>query len=113
MIFRGGLLYGAATAGGIYSKGTVFELKPTQSGEWIFRTIYSFRGQPDAGFPYGGLLFDTAGHLFGTTYYDGAYKLGAVYELFPQSTGECNERVIYSFVGCRDGHNFISYLVIY
>ena len=111
MLLRGGLLYGAATAGGIYGKGTVFELKPTQSGEWIFRTIYSFRGQPDAGFPYGGLLFDTAGHLFGTTYYDGAYNLGAVYELFPQSTGEWNERVLYSFQGGSDGQNSISNLV--
>ena len=34
MLLRGGLLYGAATAGGNYAKGTVFELKPTQSGEW-------------------------------------------------------------------------------
>src|SRR6266550_670370 len=111
MLLRGGLLYGAATAGGIYGKGTVFELKPTQSGEWIFRTIYSFRGQPDAGFPYGGLLFDTAGHLFGTTYYDGAYNLGAVYELFPRPAGEWNERVLYSFQGGSDGQNSISNLV--
>src|SRR5207237_22155 len=100
-----------AFTGGNDGKGTVFELKPTQSGEWIFRTIYSFRGQPDAGFPYGGLLFDTSGHLFGTTYYDGAYNLGAVYELFPQSTGEWNERVLYSFQGGSDGQNSISNLV--
>src|SRR5437899_840401 len=111
MLLRGGLLYGAATAGGIYGKGTAFELKPTQSGEWIFKTIYSFRGQPDAGFPYGGLLFDASGHLYGTTYYDGAYNLGAVYELFPQSTGEWNERVLYSFQGGSDGQNSISNLV--
>jgi uncharacterized repeat protein (TIGR03803 family) len=111
MLLRGGLLYGAATAGGNYAKGTVFELKPTQSGEWIFRTIYSFRGQPDAGFPYGGLLFDTSGHLFGTTYYDGAYNLGSVYELFPRPAGEWNERVLYSFQGGSDGQNSISNLV--
>ena len=111
MLLRGGLLYGAATAGGIYGKGTVFELKPTQSGEWIFKTIYSFRGQPDAGFPYGGLLFDPSGHLYGTTYYDGAYNLGSVYELFPQQTGEWKERVLYSFQGGSDGQNSISNLV--
>ena len=112
MLLRGGLLYGAATAGGIYSKGTVFSLKPTHTGEWIFKTIYSFRGQPDAGFPYGGLLFDGAGRLYGTTYYDGAYNLGAVYELFPQQVGEWKERVLYNFQGGGDGQNSISNLVL-
>jgi hypothetical protein len=29
------LLCGSATAGGIYGKGTILELKPSQSGEWI------------------------------------------------------------------------------
>lgn len=111
MLFRGGLLYGAATTGRIYGKGTVFELKPTQSGEWVFKTIYSFRGQPDAGFPYGGLLFDASGHLFATTYYDRAHNLGAVYELFPQQSGEWRERVLYSFQGGSDGQNSISNLV--
>jgi uncharacterized repeat protein (TIGR03803 family) len=112
MLLRGGLLYGAATAGGIYSKGTVFALKPTHNGEWIFKTIYSFRGQPDAGFPYGGLLFDAVGRLYGTTYYDGAYNLGSVYELFPQHVGEWKERVLYNFKGGGDGQNSISNLVI-
>src|SRR5436305_15299437 len=80
MLLRGGLLYGAATAGGIYGKGTVFELKPTQRGEGIFRTIYSFRGQPDAGFHYCGLLFDTAGLHIGIALYVGAYNIGDIIE---------------------------------
>jgi uncharacterized repeat protein (TIGR03803 family) len=57
------------------------------------------------------LLFDAAGRLYGTTYYDGAYNLGSVYELFPQQVGEWKERVLYSFQGGSDGQNSISNLV--
>jgi uncharacterized repeat protein (TIGR03803 family) len=110
MLIRGGHLYGAATAGGIYGNGAAFELTPIASGGWTFKTIYSFKGQPDAGFPYGGLLFDASGNLYGTTYYDGAYDFGAVYELFPQPTGEWKERVLYSFKGGSDGQNSIGNL---
>src|SRR5213076_1410827 len=56
-------LYGAVTAGGIYGAGLVFELTPTPVGEWDFRTLYSFHGQPDGSFPYGGLLRAAAGKL--------------------------------------------------
>ena len=51
--------------------GAVFELTPTRSGEWGFKTLYSFKGAPDGVFPYGALLFDAAGNLYGTTYYGG------------------------------------------
>src|SRR5436309_1076132 len=44
MVLRHGHLYGAATAGGTYGSGVVFELAPMGVGEWHFRTIYSFRG---------------------------------------------------------------------
>jgi uncharacterized repeat protein (TIGR03803 family) len=111
MLLRNGRLYGAATAGGIYGKGTVFELTPTGNGEWTFKTIYSFQGQPDAGFPYGGLVFDAAGNLYGTSYYDGAHNLGAVYKLSRRAVGEWKETVLYSFKGGSDGQNSISNLV--
>ena len=111
LLLRGGHVYGAATAGGANGKGTAFELTPTPTGEWTFKTIYSFKGQPDAGFPYGGLAFDTSGNLYGTTYYDGANNLGSVYQLSPRPTGEWKERVLYSFKGGSDGQNSISNLV--
>src|SRR6266508_2024546 len=57
MLLRGGHLYGAATAGGANGKGTAFELTPTPSGEWDFKTMYSFKGSPEAGSTYGGLTF--------------------------------------------------------
>ena len=112
MVVRGGHLYGAATTGGTYGSGTVFELTPTSAGEWNFRVIYSFRGQPDGVFPYGGVLFDSAGNLNGTTYYGGANDLGTVYQLTPTVSGEWTEQVLYSFGGANDGNSSISNLVL-
>ena len=111
MLIRNGKLYGVATAGGSFGNGAAFELTPTPVGEWSVKTLYSFRGEPDAGFPYGGLLFDSRGNLFGTTYYDGAHDVGAVYELMPTPSGEWNEKVLYSFRGGTDGAGSIGNLV--
>lgn len=105
-----GNLYGAATVGGAHGAGTVFELK-LRNGTWELHTLYAFQGQPDAGFPYGGLVFDQSGNLYGTTYYDGANDLGAVYQLIPGPRGTWKERVLYSFEGGTDGSNSISNLV--
>jgi uncharacterized repeat protein (TIGR03803 family) len=111
MVGRSGHLFGVATAGGNYGSGAAFELTPTPTGGWNFRVIYSFQGQPDAGFPYGALLFDAANNLYGTTYYDGASDLGSVYELSPSVSGEWTEQVLYSFRGVLDGNSSISNLV--
>ena len=106
-----GNLYGVATAGGFNGKGTAFKLSPTPDGKFKFKTLYAFKGQPDAGFPYGGLTFDAAGNLYGTTYYDGANNLGCVYQLSPGPNGTWKEKVLYSFKGGRDGSSSISNLV--
>jgi uncharacterized repeat protein (TIGR03803 family) len=111
MILRHGHIYGAATTGGTYGSGVLFELRPRGRGEWDFRTIYSFRGQPDGTFPYGALLFDRLGNIYGTTYYGGANGIGSVYQLSPRGIGEWNESVLYSFQGGSDGNSPISNLV--
>jgi hypothetical protein len=65
MILGHGRLFGAATTGGTYGSGVVFELTPTPVGEWDLRTLYSFHGQPDGSFPYGALLRDGSGEFYG------------------------------------------------
>lgn len=107
-----GVLYGVATTGGANGKGTAFALKQAANGTWKFKTLYAFKGQPDAGFPYGGLTFDKAGNLYGTTYYDGANNLGSVYQLSPGTGGAWKEKVLYSFKGGSDGNSSISNLVL-
>jgi uncharacterized repeat protein (TIGR03803 family) len=111
MIFdKSGNLYGVTTTGGANGNGVVFELKPANNGAWNLQPLYPFKGMPDAGFPYGGLVFDRAGNLYGTTYYGGENGLGAVYELVFQQ-GAWSEKVLYSFAGGTDGSASISNLV--
>ncbi|MEO7724227.1 MAG: choice-of-anchor tandem repeat GloVer-containing protein [Chthoniobacterales bacterium] len=111
MLLRGGKIYGAATTGGANGAGTVFALTPTATGEWDFKTLYAFQGAPDGVFPYGALLFDGAGNIYGTTYYGGTDGLGAVYRLSPNDSGEWEETVLYSFQPGNDGNSSISNLV--
>jgi uncharacterized repeat protein (TIGR03803 family) len=111
LVVRNGRIFGAATTGGSFGAGTVFQLRPTPSGEWDFRTSYSFQGAPDGVFPYGALLFDAAGNIYGTTYYGGTNGLGTVYKLSPNGSGEWIESVLYSFKPGSDGNSSISNLV--
>ena len=111
MILRDGHLYGAVTVGGIYGSGIVFELNPNGVGERDLTVLYSFRGQPDGSFPYGAILFDGSGNIYGTTYYGGVNGIGSVYKLSPQPVGEWTEEVLYSFQQGTDGNSPISNLV--
>jgi uncharacterized repeat protein (TIGR03803 family) len=110
LILQGSRIYGAATTGGSNGSGTIFELTPSRVGEWSFRTLYSFQGSPDGSFPYGALLFDVAGNIFGTTYYGGTAGLGTVYRL-TRNGGNWSEHTLYSFQSGQDGNSSISNLV--
>ncbi len=59
---------------------------------------------PDAGFPYGGLIADSRGRLYGTTYFGGASGSGSVFEIGPALTVVTlwKESVLYSFQGGTD-----------
>jgi len=105
-----GSLYGVATVGGAFGQGMAFQLVPAPSGGFHMKSLYDFQGQPDAGFPYGGLVMDGQGNLYGTTYYDGANDLGSVYQLTNRGSGGWRERVLYSFAGGSDGASPISTL---
>jgi uncharacterized repeat protein (TIGR03803 family) len=110
MVLRGGNLYGAATTGGL-GYGTIFQLARNGSGAWSFNTLYQFQGAPDGSFPYGALLIDREGHIFGTTYYGGANGLGTVYQLTRAPGGTWTEQVLYEFKAGQDGNSSISNLV--
>jgi uncharacterized repeat protein (TIGR03803 family) len=111
---QAGNLYGTTVNGGPYgcSCGMVFELSPNGQG-WTEKALYSFSPYGgDGEFPHAGVTFDSAGNLYGTTYYGGANGLGAVFELTPSPNG-WSEQVIYSFTGTPDGANPYGGLVSY
>src|SRR5271170_7477396 len=99
---KAGNLYGATTDGGssncpgIAQCGTVFQLlPPAEKGDsWTENQLYIFKGKNsnDGETPAGGVIFDQAGNLYGTTAYGGTGKCvlfggrvgcGAVYVLMP------------------------------
>jgi uncharacterized repeat protein (TIGR03803 family) len=104
-----GSLYGVAETGGAHDAGTVFKLSKRFANHWHLTTLYAFEGTPDAASPYGGLIADAAGNLYGTTYYGGADGLGTVFELVARAHGY-RERVLYSFIGGDDGSSSTSTL---
>ncbi|HXO17851.1 MAG TPA: choice-of-anchor tandem repeat GloVer-containing protein [Candidatus Dormibacteraeota bacterium] len=106
-----GSLYGVTEEGGAHSAGTAFKLSRVSNKRWKLTTIYAFKGSPDAGSPYGGLVADAKGNLYGTTYYGGANGLGTVYELIHKGGRKYRERVLYSFKGGSDGSSSTTTLV--
>ncbi len=104
-----GNLYGVTTVGGAHNDGVVFELTRGQAG-WTLLPLYSFQDQPDGALPYGGVILDKAGNLYGTTYYAGANDVGTVYEL-EQNSGGWSETILYNFKGGTDGSSPIGGLV--
>jgi uncharacterized repeat protein (TIGR03803 family) len=77
------LLYGTTGSQDNRFAGNVFQINPLGKEA----NVYSFCPQQpacaDGEYPSGGLLEDASGHLFGTTYYGGAYGPGVVYEITP------------------------------
>ena len=76
-----GNFYGTGNLLGPYGYGTVFKLSPNSDGSWRFSVLYSFTGT-DGEYPLG-LIQDSAGNLFGTTVWGGAYGYGTVFEITP------------------------------
>ncbi len=98
--------------------GTVFELSPpqTKGGKWTYTIVYSFKGGKDGYLPFGDLVFDSTGNLYGATYFGGGkgttcnpyYQYcGTVFRLSPPKTkgGKWTEKVLHSFAGGTDGAN--------
>jgi len=66
---RAGNLYGTTDFGGVSGNGAVFKLAP----DGTETVLYSFAGGPSDGLgPFGGLIADRAGNLYGTTAGGGA-----------------------------------------
>jgi uncharacterized repeat protein (TIGR03803 family) len=79
-----GNLFGTTSAGGSGGNGTVFELVKGASS-YTLSTLVSFNGA--TGNTYAGLIADSSGDLFGTTYSGGSNGVGTVFELVKGASG--------------------------
>jgi uncharacterized repeat protein (TIGR03803 family) len=115
-----GNLYGTAVNGSNYDQcdfngcGTVYELSPANGG-WTEKILYVFTGGNDGDTPYGGLVRDPEGNLYGTTFSGqrsancAFYGCGAVYKIAPDGT----ETTLRTFKGGpKDAANSSANLII-
>jgi uncharacterized repeat protein (TIGR03803 family) len=89
-----GNLYGTTADGGNMEGcggsgcGTVFKVAPGGTET----VLYAFTGS-DGDTPFGGVIADGAGNLYGTTVFGGTMGVGTIFELMPDGT----ETVLHSF----------------
>jgi uncharacterized repeat protein (TIGR03803 family) len=121
-----GNLYGTTAYGGtgncvllgnVVGCGTVYELSPPaqKGGQWTETVLYSFPTATQGYFPWGDLVFDRAGNLYGATAFGGSKgttcdkfyggQCGVVFELSPPKTkgGKWTEKVLHNFAGIASG----------
>ena len=97
--------------------GIVYELSPPaqKSGQWTYTILYNFQGGNDGYFPWGSLVFDSQGNIYGATQFGGGKgtacnyiyggQCGTVFKLTPpkQKGGKWTEKVLHAFASGTDG----------
>jgi uncharacterized repeat protein (TIGR03803 family) len=100
---KDGNLYGTTEGFCCPSGAVVFRLTPSRN-EYRFKTLYTFLGVPDGDQPVGGVIADSTGALYGTTYVGGngpplcgtTLGCGTVFKLTP-SGSNYTESILYRF----------------
>ena len=99
-----GNVFGTSSYFGAGGQGTLFELSPKSGGGWHFTVLHSFTGGTDGGEPYGNLISDPAGNLYGTASQGGLAThckggCGVVFKLSPTAGSAWHFSVLNSFTG--------------
>ncbi len=106
LLDQAGNVYGVTYDGGPVC-GKVYRLSK-RSGKWQEAVLYAFTGANGDGCnPYGSLVFDGSGNLYGTTTGYGAYGYGTVFELIAalgRGNHKYTEKVLWNF-NKTDGSN--------
>jgi uncharacterized repeat protein (TIGR03803 family) len=83
MLDAAGNLYGTTILGGAEGDGVVFKLTAAANGKWTEQVLHTFGEGKDGVNPVGGLIFDDAGNLYGTTENGGLTGNGTIFEITP------------------------------
>jgi len=116
LTFHGkGILYGTASGYGAQSPnplGLVFQLVPpaVAGAMWTENILHTFGGGSDGSYPESGVVFDSAGHIYGSTIAGGTFSescvagvpesgCGTVFQLIPPTSdgGSWIENVLHVF----------------
>lgn len=81
---RAGNLYGGTAGDG--ATAFVFELSPSGQG-WQLTALHTFSATGNNSGPFGNLVLDSSGNLYGTTETLGAFGLGNIFKLTPPGSG--------------------------
>jgi uncharacterized repeat protein (TIGR03803 family) len=98
-----GTLYGGDSK---YGHGSVYMLNTSNVMTYIWYGCSAKKGAcNDGGNPFGSLITDSQGNLYGTAREGGANGDGVVFELSPPAQGSTTwtQKVLYSFAGLPDG----------
>ena len=102
-----GTSYGTTENGGASGGGTVFMLSKTG----VETVLHSFSGGPDGFNPFGALIRDSAGNLYGTTGDGGTGGCGVGCGTVFKVSAAGVETVLYSFTGGSDGVDPVGSLI--
>jgi uncharacterized repeat protein (TIGR03803 family) len=91
-----GNVYGTTTTGGKNNLGVVYKLVKA-GANYSEKILYNFG--PNGTQPYGGLVMDSTGNLYGTTTAGGKNGAGVVYEVMFNGTGYAGEKSLQAFIG--------------
>jgi uncharacterized repeat protein (TIGR03803 family) len=116
VVDKAGNLYGTTVYGGAKNAGTVYKLIPEKTGRWKEKVLHSFKGKQDSASPWGGVVLDGAGNIYGTTTYadHACHCAGTVFELVAPvgGGGAYKEKVLWDFGRGSGGYNPLGSLVL-
>jgi len=100
-----GNLYGTSYTGGPLGSGFVFELSPGNDDQWTFSDLHDFAYDDTSGVdvcePYGGVVLDLVGNVYGVGSYCGQPTDGGggggIFELTRGTDGQWTETVLHLF----------------
>jgi len=109
---KAGNVYGTTTTGGAKNYGAVYKLTLVTTGEkkgtWTEKILYSFKGGTEDGTsPWGGVVLDSSGNIYGTTSVGGKYGDGTVFELVADGSSY-KEKILWNFNGVDGANPFAS-----
>jgi uncharacterized repeat protein (TIGR03803 family) len=101
-----GDLFGAAARGGANGDGTVFEIVNGPNGYASTPVVLANFTGANGQNPFGGLIADAGGNLYGATYRGGASSYGEVFEIAKTGSLYGSITVLYSFNGQNGANPF-------